>query len=227
MVLIGFWVLGSLVILFNTRRIAFLEFLMVAGILAVIAVISALGFPEFAAKKNWDGFDPWKLLVIGPIIFALAGDLAVPEVISYFKELGKPLSFVKPALAVGALVPAVAYAGFVMGTLGISQIVSEDAVSGLVGLVPIGVLTLIGMLGFFSLMSSYIVVGLNVRRILEYDLCLSPYFGRLLIVIAPFLLYLVGFRSFLGLVNLLGTVFFPIGIGLIVLIWLKVWLVSN
>ena len=220
--LLVFWLLGSIAILFDTKRVAFLEFLIIGGIIAIIALIFGLGLDGFLTKEIfWDDINLSKFLVVGPILFALSGAIAVPEVVSYFRETNTPISFLKNSLSLGAILPAIIYAGFIAGVLGLSESVTEDAVSGLAARLPIWLLALVGVLGFLSLISSYIVIGLNARRILEYDLSLPGFVSRLLVIFIPVGLYLVGFQSFIGLVSFVGLIFLPLESIFIIFMWLK------
>jgi len=221
--LLAFWLLGSLAILFNTRRIALLEFLIVAGITAIIFSIFGFGLGGLSETfySYWNKLDLSKFLVAGPILFALSGALAVPELIAYFRESGAPASFIKKSLIVGSVLPAVAYLAFVLGVLGLSGMVSEDAVSGLVSQVPVVVLVLSGILGFLSLISSYIVVGLNARRILEYDLLLPGWVSRASVIAIPIIFYLSGFQNFITAVTFVGSIFLPLESIFIIFMWLK------
>ena len=216
-----FWLLGSLAILFNTRRIALLEFLIVIGIISIIFLIGWLGFLNFSFLNILSIPDISKFLAVGPILFALAGSLVIPEVVSYFRESGVSLSYLKPSLVLGGILPAIAYAVFVFGILGLSGEVSEDAVSGLIGRLPPAILALIGILGFLSLISSYIAVGLNSRRIIEYDLSIAGWISRLSVIFIPIFLYFAGFQDFIGGVSFIGSLFFPLGRILINFLLLK------
>jgi hypothetical protein len=99
--------------------------------------------------------------------------------------------------------------------------VSEDAVSGLIGQVPPFLMILIGILGFLSLISSYIVIGLNVRRVFQFDFGMPESLSKILVVVLPPLFYLAGFRGFLNTVIFVGTIFMPLEGIFIILMWLK------
>lgn len=220
--LLFFWIAGSLVILFNVRKIALAEFFIVAGMFLIILFVFLFGgFKiDFNFLKNIS-FGPNVFAAIGPILFALSGTLAVPEVVSYFKESGVSLNFLKKSLVLGSFLSALAYAAFVIGILGLSKVISEDAISGLIGSAPQWLLAILGILGFLSLISSYIVVGLNARKILEHDFNFSKLFAMILVVFIPPLLYFLGFQNFIGSVSFVGAVFAPIEILLLIFIWLK------
>lgn len=220
--LLVFWALASAAVLFNTKRIAFLEFLIVGGIVAIITLIFGEGVRQFfSLNVSFGALDIAKFSSVGPILFALSGSLAIPEVISYFQESHTPISSLKKSLIAGALLPAALYWIFVIGVIGLSPAISEDAVSGLAGAVPAWLLVLLGVLGFLSLISSYIVAGLNARRILEYDLALPEWLSRSLVVGVPLILYFLGFQNFIQAVSFVGEIFLPIESIFIVLIWLN------
>lgn len=220
--LLFFWIISSLVIFLNVKKIALSEFIIVAGMFLIILMVFLFGVSKIDLNflKNIS-FGLNSFFVIGPVLFALSGTLAVPEVISYFKESGVSLRFVKKSLALGSFLSALAYAGFILGILGLSKVVSEDAISGLIGYTPQWFLMTLGILGFFSLISSYIVVGLNVRKILEKDFSFPGFWAMSLVVFIPLILYFLGFQSFVGTVSFMGSVFTPIEILLLILIWLK------
>ena len=218
-----FWVFGSAVILINTRRIAIAEFLITAGMVGIIALIGVLGFPDFFIKTAiWEVPRLFAIEAVGPILFALSGALAIPEVVAYFRETKIERNSLRRAIVLGGVIPGIAYLIFVVGIIGLSGTVSEDSVSGLIGGVSNGVLAVIGMLGFLSLISSYIVVGLSARRILNYDLKFSAVVSGIIVVVVPLVLYIAGFQNFIEAVTFVGSFFMPIEILLIVLIWLRV-----
>ncbi len=217
-----FWIIGSVTIFSNSKRLAFLEFLIVIGIAAIMALIFIFGLKGFLTSPISFGLlDISKFLAVGPILFALSGALAIPEMVNYFREAKIPLSFMKRALALGGAIPMIAYGAFVVGVIGLSGSVTEDAVSGLVGSVPQFFLILVGVLGFLALLSSYIIVGDNVRRIIEYDLHLPAWVGGAAAILLPPMLYIAGLQNFIGAVSFIGLFFLPLEAIFIIAIWLR------
>lgn len=227
--LLAFWALGSAIILFNVRRIALFEFLINIGIVLIIVLIFLWGMGNFPANvlDHWKTLDFSKFAAVGPILFALSGTLAIPEMIDYFREAKIPVSYLKRSILVGAAIPAAAYILFVLGVLGISDAVSEDAVSGLIGNMPDPLLFFIGILGIFSLISSYIVVGLYSRRMLELDIGFPDIAAKILTVAAPLLLYAGGLRNFIDGINFIGSIFLPLDGILIIFMWLRMNKISE
>ncbi|MBU6141822.1 hypothetical protein KGO95_01715 [Patescibacteria group bacterium] len=221
--LLAFWIIASAVALSSNRKMAFLEFLIVAGIVMIMALLFILGIPKFspALISGVDWKHLWNFAIVGPILFSLSGSLAVPEIIRYFHDEKIPVAFFRRTVWLGMSIAIVAYAAFVLGVLSLSPAVSSDAVSGLRGAVAPGVLAVIGVLGILSLLSSYIVAGLNVRHIVEYDLGLPRLAGAGTLVAAPLLLYMAGLQNFMGAVSFAGSIFLPLESILIIFMWMK------
>lgn len=206
-----FWLLGSIAIFFNLRKIALSELLITLSIIAIIAVVFFLGaahgdrlsaIPALSESRFW-------LIPLPAILFALSGRVVIPAVIRFLRERGSGDDRRKlfKVILWGTVIPAIVYGLFVIGVLGLSAKVTEDAVSGLVGGLSSWLMWGIGVLGFLSLWSSYILVGLDVYETVRFDLGLRRPARLALVVLTPLLLYAAGFTSFLGLVSFVGGVF--------------------
>lgn len=220
--LLAFWVIGSIAILMNTRRIALAEFLIVVGTVLIILVVFGLGIGKFVVNgNNWLPFNILSFAAIGPVLFAMAGDSAIPEMIAYFKESKLNPSLFKKSLVLGMVIPALAFLAFVLGVIGLSPLPSEDAVTGLIGLIPGPILGAIGVLGLISLLSSYVVLGLSARRVFLYDLKWPDWLSRTLVVVLPPIFYFLGFQSFINLVSNIGGIFIPVAGALGIWMWYR------
>lgn len=220
---LAFWLLGSAIILFKAGKIALFEFLINVGMLSIIGLVFLAGLKDFpaAAMNYWGEFDFSKIMVVGPVLFALSGALAVPEMIDCCREGSVPISYLKKAMILGGVLPVIAYFLFVLGIFGLTDVVSEDAVSGLIGRIPEFLLLAIAVLGFLSLLSSYAVVGLNSRKILQLDFNLPLLAPKLLVISLPPLFYFLGFKNFIEGVSFVGSIFLPLESILIIFMWLK------
>ena len=220
--LLIFWFFGSAAIFSGIRRIAFSEFLITGGIIAIILIIFSYGLGYFGKIISVPTFNLQNIfLPYGAVLFALMGRTAIPAVISYFQKIREPLVQAKTPIILGTLMPALVYLLFVFGIWGLSEIVSEDAVSGLVGQIPQWVLTLVGIFGLISLWSSYIIIGLDIKNSLKFDLKFPKILAGLTVVVLPALLYFWGFQSFLTLVGLVGGIFIALEGIFIVLMWIR------
>lgn len=220
--LLTFWLFGSAAIFLGIRRIAFSEFLITGGIIVIILIIFSYGLGHFGKIISVPTFNLQNIfLPYGAVLFALMGRTAIPAVISYFQKIREPLVRAKTPIVLGTLMPALVYLLFVLGILGLSGVVSENAVSGLIGRIPESILILVGIFGLISLWSSYIVIGLDVKNALKYDLKFPKILAGLTVIILPVLLYFWGFQNFLTLVSLIGGIFIALEGIFIALMWLR------
>ncbi len=216
-----FWLFGSLGIFLSVRRLAELEFWITGMILGIIGLILFWSLKNVVAFSAVDFYPVLKssLLPLAPVLFALSGRVAIPSLVDYFNA--RKLPTLKRAIVWGTVVPALVYTLFVLGILMISPVPSEDAVSGLIGILPQWALAVIGVLGLFSLYSSYIVVGLDVKNILSYDIKLPSILSVLIVIGMPIALYFSGFHNFIALVSFTGGIFLSFEGMFIIAIWLR------
>ncbi len=220
-----FWILSSLGIFLSVRKLATLEFWITGGIVGVIIFIFGLGFTEFNTL-TLDYFSPqWinGLLPLGAVLFSLSGRTAIPALVDYFGNSQGSVIDLKRSIEWGTILPAIVYGGFVLGVAALSPVITEDAVSGLVGVVPYMAMLFVGILGLLSIFSSYIVIGLDVANTLRYDLKIPSIFKILIVVGTPMLIYLAGFQNFIQLVSFTGGIFLALESIFIVAMWLKLY----
>ncbi len=218
-----FWIIGSAFIFFNLRTLASFELLMTGGIVAIIAALFFFAAPYIPTIPSRFLFPRWGVwfLPFAPVLFALSGRVAIPSLIRYFRELGghDVCASVRVAIGWGTIVPAILYGFFVVAVVALSPIVSDDAVTGLLGAIPLLMLAALGVLGLLSLLSSYVVVGLDISNILEYDFRVSLLWRGVVVLCVPLLIYLAGFTQFIPLVSFAGGVFLSLEGILIALTW--------
>ncbi|OGY65109.1 MAG: hypothetical protein A3E64_01475 [Candidatus Harrisonbacteria bacterium RIFCSPHIGHO2_12_FULL_48_16] len=210
-----FWLLGSTAIFLSLRRIALLEMMINIGMVAIIAIIFFLGLmkPDNLLSVNfgvhWGSF----LLPLAPVLFSLSGRVAIPAMTKF--------GSLRAAINWGTIVPAVLFAAFVLSILALSPVVTEDAVTGLVGYVHPSILIVVGIFGMFSILSSYVTIGYDVYKSLGLDLGFPRFAQYALVVFGPLVAYFAGLNSFIGLVSLIGGIFLGLEGIFIVLMWLK------
>jgi len=220
--LLLFWVFGSAAIFRGIQRIAFSEFLITGGLIAIILIILGFGLGHLDKIISLPVFNFQNIfLPYGAILFALSGRVAIPALVSYFQKIGRPLTGVRKPIILGTLAPALVYLLFVLGISGLSGTISEDAISGLVGWLPREIITLIGFFGLISLWSSYMVIGLDVKNSLKLDLKFPKSLAGFTVIILPPLFYFLGLKNFLALVGMAGGVFIGLEGIFVVLMWLR------
>jgi len=219
--IILFWLVASLPIFFNIRRIGFCEILIAAGIAFIALVIFFYGVAGLS-KIQISMFDYKNLfLPYGAMLFALAGGVAIPAMKDYFRKSNLPARLMKKPIILGTFLPAAIYFIFIIGVLGASKIVSPDAVSGLIGLAPQPILWLLGILGLISIWSTYIIIVQQLKFGLELDFGAPKILAFSIAIFFPLILYFFGLNNFVGLIVLTGAVFTGLESILIILIWLR------
>ena len=217
-----FWLLGSVAIFLEIRKMSFLELFITSGVISVSILVFIFGAADFGRIISMPVFNLKNFfLPYGVILFALSGRVAIPAVINYFKKTNQSVSGAGKSIILGTLIPALVYALFVFGVLGLSGIVSEDAVSGLIGVASPLILSLIGIFALVSLWDSYFIVSMDIRNSLRCDLKFPKVIAGAAVVILPLLFYFFGLREFLKLAGLIGGVFIAFEGAFICLMWLK------
>ena len=222
--IILFWSLGAIAIFFNVKLLGIVEVLVNAGMFFIVGILFVLGlrnimefsfFRDILSGVDFRSF----FLPFGPVLFSLYGRSAIPSLLESFDNMGV-FSKINASIWGGTLFPAMLYGLFVVGVLGLSPEVSKDAVSGLAS-VSGALLVMVGIFGLLALYSTYIVIGIAVKDILQSDLRVSHPFSVSLVIFTPILIYFFGLRDFLQLVSISGGVFTALEILFILGIWRK------
>jgi amino acid permease len=69
---------------------------------------------------------------------------------------------------------------------------------------------------FFTLSTSFLSLGIGLKQILEFDLRVDRRIAWLLVALAPFLLFLSGFKDFISILSLVGSISFGVS-GLLII----------
>ncbi len=217
-----FWFLGSAAIFVGIRKIAGLVFFIsLAMIIAVFLIfIYGVSLPGFSLKSIPLYNPAFVLLPFGPVLFSLGGRAAISSVRDYFIKNRLKDTKVPLVIILGTIIPALVYLFFVLGVFGLSNgMVSPDAVSGIKSLpLWMGVL---GILGFLSLWTSYVFLGLELKGIFDLDLKIGHWPSIFLVVVLPIAFYFLGFKDFIFLVGIAGGIFLAIEGMLVVWMWKK------
>jgi amino acid permease len=219
-----FWFISSITIFWGINRLAMSEFFIVVGIVLIITTIFVFGFQNFnnflAAKPILNLMNIF--IPYGPILFSLSGRPAVAAVIDYFKKNGGAApDKIKKSIIIGTCLPAIIYLIFIIGTINISKTVTKDTISGITGEIPAPILLLLGIFGLIAIWSTYIVIGRDVRKILETDFRVPDLTSRILVFIMPLLVYFIISKDFLTLIKITGGIFISLESILVILIWKK------
>lgn len=199
-----FFVFGSLLILLGLRTISISEFFMTVLLLTVALVFIIKGAP-LVSPVNLKGINLAKFfLPYGVIFFSLSGGAAIPEIRQILKGSEQKL---KKAIILGTIVPAIIYLLFALIVVGITgQATTENAIDGLISHIGSWVIMLGAIFGFLAVTTSYLVLGLNLRKIFHRDYYLNRFVAWILACFVPLVAFLLGLNNFVLIIGLVGAV---------------------
>lgn len=158
-------------------------------------------------------------LPYGVILFSLWGATLIPEVEEMLKKSKKLLRIIIP---IATLVPIIIYLLFIYIILGITGAeTAESALTGLRSYLGSGIISLILLLGILTTFTSFITLGLTLKRVFWYDFKIRKNLAWLLACFPPLIIFLLGLKSFIVVISLGGGVMLGAEAILILLMYQK------
>ena len=198
-----FFFVCALAILAGLKTIGKIELLMSFFLFAVIIIISFFGFPKINVQ-NFFTFDISQFfLPFGVILFALSGELIIP---SMEDILEKEKHLLKKAIICGTAIPFFLYLLFTLTAVGVAgQNITENAILGLGNFLGPGILLLGTIFGTLSITTSFLNIGLTLKRIYIFDFGINKFFSWALALFLPFFIFLSKTTSFIQLIGISGA----------------------
>jgi amino acid transporter len=203
----------------GARFLSKFDFWMTLGELTSFLALTGVAFTAFRAANLTHLDFSQAFLPYGVVLFAYGGLTAVPEVADI---VGGDRRQVRRSVVIGTLMAAALtflFATAVVAALGPD--VSPESLGGLTakfgGFLPV----LGGVTGFLSILTSYAVFGSNLKSQFQFDLKLKPLAAIFAAVVLPFLLYLLGIRSFGRILEFVGAVMVGLEGIFVALVYLK------
>lgn len=214
-----FFILGAMLIWKDKKSIGPVELVMLFIFGGAILFLFFSGFSDiiFSNLKviKFDNiFVPY-----GVIVFSLWGASIVPEI---KEQLNGNFKQIKKLIISGLLICVVIYILFNLLIIGISgQDTAKDAISGLAGTLGSWVLDIGYIFGIIATFTSFIALGLTVKKLFWYDYRLPKKIGWFLACFIPLGLFIAGLQDFISVIGITGAVMLGIDGILIILIYLK------
>lgn len=211
-----FFFFGAFLIFKEIKMISKMELAMLAIIISILIFIFIVALPSISVS-NLSSFDSGYLFFpYGAIMFSLWGASIIPEL----KEMGFRKGLLKKTILWGVIISAFAYFVFILAVLGVSgKGTSAEAISGLKIFLGSGIVEISSIFGFLCCFTSYITIGLTLKKSLEYDFKVPGFFSWLLAVLSPLALYFLGAREFINIIGFAGTITIGLEALLIILIY--------
>ncbi len=215
-----FFILGSFLIWRDQKSVGPVEVIMLIMFFIIVFFMFITGASNIKAV-NLSTFNASHFFApYGIVLFSLWGTSIIPEV---KEQLRGNLHKIKLTVFWGimtAVVVSVIFSTLVIGISGAGT--SEDALSGMEGILGSWALNAGYFFGAIAAFTSYIALGLTVKKIFWYDYGLNRHVGWLLASFIPLGLYIVGLQSFIEVVSITGAVMLGIDGVIVTLIFLKI-----
>lgn len=212
-----FFIVAVLLIYTGISTIKVVELFLSLGVLAVVLTLSVFSSTHVDIH-NWQYMDLANLLFpYGILLFAFYGAAAVPEAHSIL--LNRDRDFKKAIIIAGFVVMTV-YLIFSIVVIGVTGLnTSEIATIALGDKVGSKVFLLGNIFAALAMGTSCLMAGLAMRDSMSWDFKISPGLSTILVCGAPFLLFVLGLRSFVQAMDIVGGVFISMEMFLVLLIY--------
>ena len=217
--------LGASLIFFGIKAISKVEFWGLILFFVILFLIFLKGkylinIENLFLIRNWElGIRNW-FLPYGPILFSLWGASLIPEVEEMLRENKKLLPKI---ILISILIPILVYLFFIYLILGITgPQTTESALSGLRNFLGDRIVSLALFFGVLTTFTSFIALGLTLRKVFWYDLKIEKNFAWLITCFFPLILFLIGVKQFIPVISFVGGVMLGIDGILILLMYRKI-----
>ena len=223
---LAFFAIASAIVYFGLRLVSSLEGAIVFLMIVLVLTLAFVGFSKISifnyqlAINNYQlTINNWFFLPFGVIFGALAGYAVIPEMEEVLRKQRKKL---KKAIIIGTLIPAFVYLIFMLTVVGVSgALTSEEAIIGLIPFFSPVVVKIGALFGILAMASSFFTLAYVLCETFFRDFSLPKRVSWGLSVFPPFILFLFGARSFIGVLAISGTLIGTLTATLIFALYLK------
>jgi amino acid permease len=215
-----FFALGAFLIFREIKMISKMELVLLLIIISILILVFITASP-YINNLNFLNFDAdYLFFPYGAIIFSLWGASIIPELKEMALKRNKQ-EVLKKTIFWGIVISTLAYLIFIYSVLGVSGgNTSDEAISGLKGFLGVGIVQIGSILGFLCCFTSYITIGLTLKKSMQYDFKVSGFISWLATVFVPVFLYFLGAREFIKIIGFAGTITIGLEALLIILIYM-------
>lgn len=188
----------------SLKLISIIEFLMVVFLFVAIFGIILRGMPMVDVSNLMTYDSSQFLFPFGAILFSLGALAAIPTLEHIVKKKQKRI---KNAIIIGNIIPIIVYIFFVVVILGITgSETSQEALYGLSISVGNGIVTIGLIFGVFAIATSFLMLGVSLKEMFWYDYHLSEKKAWALTCFVPLIVFILGLRDFITVVNIAGGI---------------------
>ncbi|MDD5221059.1 MAG: aromatic amino acid transport family protein [Candidatus Pacebacteria bacterium] len=199
-----YFVLASILIYTGIKGISIVEFFVVI-IFAIIVITFVARLMPLVDVTNLAVVNTKSLfLPYGIVLFALWGSSIIPEMEDL---LGKKKKLLNRIIVIGLSWAALVYlvfSGSVVGFCGKNT--TNDTFSCLTSGLGGGIVRIGYLLGAITCFSSFVLLGLTVKKSFHYDYKWPIHISWAAACIVPFLLYVAGLKNYINIIGMTGAV---------------------
>ncbi|MDD5606427.1 MAG: hypothetical protein PHN37_01005 [Candidatus Pacebacteria bacterium] len=201
-----YFFLGAFIILLGIKTTSSVSFWGVVLFFLIIILGFIKGFPYLEINNLLINkiSVPNIFLPYGVILFSLWGAALIPEVEEF---LGKDKHLIKKIILPSILIPVVVYLIFIYLIVSITgPNTTEFALDGLKGVFSNGIISLMLFFGFLTTFTSFVALGLTLKKVFWFDLKINKYLAWFLACFPCLFLYLLGFKDFIRIIGFIGSI---------------------
>ncbi len=214
-----FFAVASAIVFFGLKAVEKSEVFLAIGVVAIIVIVSLASVFKIDLSNlttiSWSSaFMPY-----GVVLFALLGTAAIPEM---RQELSNNRKSLWKSILIGSAIPAAVYALFAFVSVGVMGArTTEVATIGLGKFLGEHIVIMGNVFAIFAMASSFLVLALALKDAFHKDVRLNKYLSFCLVVFMPLFLFLIGVKSFVGVLGISGALAGGLDGILIALMWRK------
>jgi len=214
-----FWTIGSFLVWRGLQTVKVVEKILSILVIGIIVGLS-MAFLPHVQVVNFHYFDWSKIfLPYGVILFALHASPSIAEAHALLPNSHRRF---KKALIVGTLIPIFVYIIFALAVVGVmGKETTEIATLGLGNKFGSWVRVLANVFAVFAMGTGFMGLGIALKQSLTWDWKISSFLATFLVILAPLTLFMVGLRSFVDILGVVGGLFLGIEAILMALVYWK------
>jgi len=198
-----FFILGAYLVFRGIKSISGVELFLLFFLFVILILFFIKAFP-FIDIGNFKTFDlKYIVFPYGIILFSLWGSAVIPEIKEIVKGSKKEL---RKVIVTGIIITVIVYLFFIYIVLGCSNIVSEDAISGLEKTLGSNIIKFGFIFGIITCFTSFLTLALTLKKVLWYDFGFDKNLAWFLTCFPSLILFLLGVREFIRVISFTGAI---------------------
>ncbi|MCD6410543.1 amino acid permease [bacterium] len=199
-----FFLVGSILIYKDIKSISLGEILINLSFFLLLLFLTYKALPKISFARFSVFRSQNIILPYGVVLFSLWGSAIVPEVKEIVNGDRKLLRRIIVSGIIIAILVYVLFSFVIVGVMG--ENTSREAFLGLDNYLGKNILKLGYLFGVITCFTSFLTLGLTLKKTLWYDLKLPHRISWAIAVVLPLLFYLVGFKNFIEIIGLSGAI---------------------